>query len=297
VTTRARGRLAAVGFIGPPYALYVLFLLVPLLLTVVISFTDWQGFTWSSITFTGLANYRDLAHDPVFGRALLHNLWFVVGSVLVKTCVALTLALVLHRRLPAGGFFQGVFLIPAVLSLVVVGLVFQFILDPNNGLINPLLKAIGLGHFAGAWFGDQHRALPLLVLLDVWVAFGLYLFIYLATLTGLSKEMSEAARVDGASAWQETRYITLPMLRDTTRMVVLLAAIDSLKVFATVYVATGGGPDHASEVLSTWAFFQAFTNNRVGYGNAILVVLLLVTFALAFFYVRSLRADRDGGAA
>jgi raffinose/stachyose/melibiose transport system permease protein len=283
------------GFIAPAYFFYLVFLVVPLVLTIVLSFTDWDGFSYSSIHFNGLDNYRQLVHDQVFREALLHNLWFLFGSVVVKTTLALGLALGLYRRFALSGLFQSVFLVPAVLSLIVVGLVFEFLLDPNNGMINPLLHHIGLGQFAGAWFGDPHRALPILVALDVWVAFGIYMFIFLASLASLPDDISEAARVDGASGWQETIHVTIPMLADTIRMVLLLAAIESLKVFATVYATTGGGPNHASEVLSTWAFFQAFTNNQVGYGNAILVVLLVVTFVLSFFYSRRLRADRSGG--
>jgi raffinose/stachyose/melibiose transport system permease protein len=288
--SRWRGRAWASGFIVPAYVFYVVFLVAPLILTIVLSFTNWDGFSFGQIHFNGVHNYRDLAHDHVFRQALVHNLWFLLGSVVVKTVLALGLALALYRRFALSTFFQGVFLVPAVLSLIVVGLVFQFILDPNNGLINPLLHDVGLGHFAGAWFGDPHRALPILVLLDVWVAFGIYMFIFLSSLASLPGDVSEAARVDGCNGWQETIHVTVPMLADTIRMVLLLAAIESLKVFATVYVTTGGGPNHASEVLSTWAFFQAFNNNRVGYGNAILVVLLAVTFVLSYFYARRIRA-------
>jgi len=294
---RARRSLRgwASGFIVPAYGFYLIFLIVPLILTMVLSFTNWDGFSWSQIHFNGVENYRDLLKDQVFHQALVHNVWFVVGSVLIKTVLALVLALLLYRAFAGSRFFQGVYLVPAVLSLVVVGLVFEFLLDPNNGLINPLLHHIGLGHFAGVWFGNPHRALPILVLLDVWVAFGIYMFIFLSSLASLPKDVSEAAKVDGASAVQEAIHVTIPQLRDTIRLVLLLAAIDSLKVFATVFVTTGGGPNHSTEVLSTWAYFQAFTNNRVGYGNAILVVLLLVTFVLSFFYARRLRPSRRGG--
>jgi raffinose/stachyose/melibiose transport system permease protein len=285
----------ASGFIAPAYGFYLLFLIVPLVFTIVLSFTSWDGFDFGSISFNGVANYRELVHDQVFREALVHNVWFLLGSMVIKTLLALALALALYRKFAGSGFFQAVFLVPSVLSLIVVGLVFEFILDPNNGLINPLLRSVGLGGLAGVWFGDPHRALPILVLLDVWVAFGIYMFIFLSSLANLPADVSEAARIDGANGWQETVHVTVPMLASTVKMVLLLSAIDSLKVFATVYVTTDGGPNHASEVLSTWAFFQAFTNNRVGYGNAILVVLLLVTFVLSFFYARHLRAERSGG--
>jgi len=124
--------------------------------------------------------------------------------------------------------------------------------------------------------------LPILILIDMWHGFGLYMFLFIARLAAISEELHEAAFVDGANGFQDILHITLPLLRGTAAMVLLLAAIDSLKVFATIYVMTNGGPNHRSEVLSTWAYFQAFTANKVGYGNAILVVLLVITFILAY---------------
>ncbi|MFD4957810.1 carbohydrate ABC transporter permease [Microbacterium sp. NPDC058389] len=289
-STRSPGR--ALAAIAPGYFFFVAFLLIPLGLTVLLSFTDWNGYSYDNIHFNGVDNYIRLAGDTVFLQALVHNIWFLIGSVVLRTLLALGLALALRRAFPLSGFFQGVFLIPTTLSLVVVGLVLKFLLDPNNGLINPLLKAVGLGAFAGAWLADPNRALPILILLDVWIGFGIYLFIFLSSMSTLPGDVFEAAKVDGAKKWQETWFVTLPMISDTIKLVVLLAAIDSLKVFATIYVTTGGGPNHATEVLSTWAFFQAFSGNQVGYGSAILVVLLLITLVLTFFYVRQGRGDR-----
>jgi raffinose/stachyose/melibiose transport system permease protein len=177
--------------------------------------------------------------------------------------------------------------VPSTLSLVVVGVLLKSLLDPNSGLANPLLKAVGLGGLTNSWLGNPSLALPILITLDVWVGFGLFLFVFLAGMSSLPDEVSEAARVDGAKPWQETVFVTIPLLAPTIRLVILLAAIESLKVFATVYVATGGGPNHATEVLSTWAFFQAFTGNQVGYGSTIMTVLLVGTLVLAFFYVRA----------
>lgn len=286
----------ALAYIAPGYFFFVGFLLIPLALTVVLSFTDWNGYSYDQIRFNGIDNYARLANDSVFLQALVHNVAFLLGSVVLKTLLALGLALVLYRAFPLNNLFRGIFLVPTTLSLVVVGIVLKFILDPNNGLINPLLRSIGLGALAGPWLADPSRALPIMILLDVWVGFGLYLFIFLSSMSSLPADVFEAAKVDGVSAWQETRYVMLPMLRDSIRLVLLLAAIDSLKVFATIYVATGGGPNHATEVLSTWAFFQAFSGNQVGYGSAILVVLLVITLVLAFFYVRENRAERTGAA-
>jgi len=282
---RSRGRAAL--FILPGMFFYIGFLIIPLVGTVALSFTSWDGFSYTDIPFNGVRNYAGLAQDPVFWQSLWHNAVFVVSSVVLKSVLALMLALAIRRAFPGSGAFRGIFVIPSTLSLVVLGILVKFFLDPNNGLINPLLRAVGLGHFAGAWLGDPHRALPSMILLDVWIGFGLPLFVFLSSMASLPADVYEAARVDGAAPWQETLFITIPMLGPAIRLVLLLTAIDSLKVFATVYVATGGGPDHATEVLSTWAYFQAFTANKVGYSSAILTVLLVLTLILAIFYVRA----------
>jgi raffinose/stachyose/melibiose transport system permease protein len=288
-----RSPLAAAGFILPGYVFYAGFLLIPLVLTLLFSFTSWDGISYSNIHFNGGANYVALVQDPVFLESLLHNALFLVVTVILTVIVALALALALRRAFPLGGIFRGIFIIPTTLSLVVLGVLLKSFLDPNQGLINPMLKSIGLGSLAGAWLGDQSRVLPILMLLDVWVGFGLYLFVFLAGMSSLPAEVFEAARVDGAKPWQETFFVTIPLLTPTIRLVVLLAAIQSLKVFATVYVATGGGPNHASEVLATYAFFQAFTGQQVGYGSAIMSVLLIATLVLAYFYVRANRKSES----
>lgn len=281
----SRGRAAA--FLLPGLFFYVGFLIIPLVATVVLSFTSWDGFSYTDIHFNGTDNYVGLTQDPVFWQALWHNAAFLASSVLLKAAFALALALCLRRAFPGSVLFQGIFVVPSTLSLVVLGILVKFFLDPNNGLVNPLLQAVGLGHFAGAWLGDPHRALPVMILLDVWIGFGLPLFVFLSSMASLPDDVFEAAKVDGAAPWQEVLYVLLPMLAPAVRLVILLAAIESLKVFATVYVATGGGPDHATEVLSTWAYFQAFTGNRVGYGSAVMTVLLIFTLILAIFYVRA----------
>jgi raffinose/stachyose/melibiose transport system permease protein len=282
-----RSKLGAAGFILPAYFFYAGFLLIPLVLTILLSFTSWNGIGYDTIQPNGVDNYLQLANDPVFLQALLHNGIFLATTVILKVVLAFALALTLRRAFPGGGFFRAVFVIPSILSLIVVSLLLKFLVDPNNGLINPLLKAIGLGAFAGSWLSDPGRALGLLIGLDVWLGFGLFLFVFLAGMSALPGEVSEAARVDGAKPWQETWFVTIPLLAPTFRLVILLGAIESLKVFATVYVATSGGPNHGTEVLASWAFFQAFTGNQVGYGSAIMSVLLVATLILAIFYVRA----------
>ncbi|HET7094432.1 MAG TPA: sugar ABC transporter permease, partial [Thermomicrobiales bacterium] len=145
--------LLAIPFLAPALAFYAIFLLVPLLGAVALSVTSWSGFNFADIKFVGADNFRALGHDDVFWLSLRHNLIFLVASVVLKTSVALFLAIALDQHLPFSNFFRGVYLMPTVISLVVVGVVFTLVLSPSLGMINPFLKAIGLGQFAGGWLG------------------------------------------------------------------------------------------------------------------------------------------------
>ncbi len=285
IPSRTRSWILAAPFLAPAFIFYTMFLIIPLLGTLALGLTQWSGFNFADIEYVGLSNFRDMGDDPIFWTSLKHNLIFLVGAISLKTGLALFLALVLDQRLPLTNLFRGIYLMPTVISLVVVGVVFRLALSPSLGLINPFFEAIGLGRFTGDWLGNPGRVLPILILIDAWRGFGLYMFLFIAKLVSISQELHEAAFVDGADLLQDIWHITLPLLKGTAAVVLLLAAIDSLKLFAIVYVMTNGGPSHKSEVLSTWAYFQAFTANKVGYGSAILIVLLIITFVLAFIQV------------
>ena len=288
-----RRRLELMAFLGPALGFYLAFMMVPLLGTFLLSFTDWPGFSLEQIDWVGLDNFRELAGDDVFWSALRHNIMLLVGAIVLNTGLALVLALALDQHLRGSSFFRGVFLMPTVISLVVVALVFGLGLSPSLGFINPAFEALGLGRFAGEWLGDPDRVLPMILLLDTWSSFGLYMFLLIARLIAIPKDLKEAAAIDGAGELRTIWYVILPLLRSTITMVMLLIAINSLKMFELVYVMTSGGPNHASEVIATWGYFQGFTATRVGYGSATLVVLLVLTFILATIYVRKFRMQDD----
>ena len=190
--------LSAIPFLAPALIFYAIFLLVPLLGTLFLSVTDWSGFNIADIEFVGLDNFRALGSDEVFWESLRHNLTFLFGSVFLKTTVALFLALALDQHLPFSNFFRGVYLMPTVISLVVVGIVFSLVLSPSLGLINPFLTAIGLERFAGTWLGNPQMALPIVVAIDVWHGFGLYMFLFISRLMAIPQDLHDAAFVDGA---------------------------------------------------------------------------------------------------
>ena len=288
-----REGLLVAPFLAPALVFYVIFLLVPLLGTIALSFTEWSGFNVRDIEWVGTANFQEMRDDPIFWKSLQHNLVFLFGSVILKTVVALLLALALDQNLPFSNFFRGVYLMPTVISLVVVGIVFTLVLSPSLGLVTPLLENLGLGEYNRAWLGDPDTVLPLIIVIDAWHGFGLYMFLFISRLIAIPQDLHDAAFVDGANGLQDILHITLPLMKSMVAMVVLLAAIESLKMFALVFILTKGGPNHASEVLSTWAYFQAFTANKVGYGSAILVVLLVITFAMAYVQVTRFQFKED----
>lgn len=280
-------------FLGPNLIFYTIFLIFPLIGTFVLSLTDWNGFNISSLRITGLQNYQTLLRDADFWVALGHNAVFLLANIIISTGIALGLAILFEERLPFSKFFRAIFLVPTVLSFVVIGIVFKLGFSPTLGFVNPFLRAVGLGQLAGEWLGDANRVLPVLIGIDIWHMFGLYMFLFIARLITIPEELHEAAWVDGAGWFQQLRYVTLPLIRSTIVMVIMLAAINSLKLFALVQVMTNGGPGHASEVLSTYAYFQAFTGNKVGYGSAIQVVLLVVTFVIALVQSRLTSEEVD----
>lgn len=267
-------------FIFPALIFYAVFLALPIVGVVIISLLEWSGISMHDIQFVGLDNYRAMAGDPVFWQALLHNIVFIGAGASAMVVLGLFLAVLLEQGLRGSNVFRGIFFIPTILSLVVVGIVFVLLLSPELGLVNPLLRSAGLQQFQRAWLGDPHTALPTVIAVDVWKNFGLAMFLFVAGLKGIPQEYYEAASIDGASAWWRFWDITLPALRPVTAVVVTLTSINTLKLFDLVYVMTAGGPNRASEVLTTWMYTQGFMFNNMGYGSALAVVLLFITFVI-----------------
>jgi raffinose/stachyose/melibiose transport system permease protein len=286
VGTRRQGkhwtvRLTPYAFIAPALIFYVVFLAMPLVGTVLISLLNWSGLSWNDMEWAGVNNYVKLTRDPVFWQALKNNLFFMVTGTGATVTLGLFLAVLLERGLPGFNLFRGLFFMPTVMSMVVVAVVFMLILSPELGLINPLLRTLGLGRFQRAWLGDPQTALITVTAVDVWKNFGLSMFLFVAGLKSIDSEVYEAASIDGANAWQSFWRITMPSLWPVTTVVIVLVSIGTLKLFDLIYVMTHGGPNHASEVLTSWMYSQGFMYNNMGYGSAIAVVLLAVSFMLA----------------
>ncbi|GAB2909723.1 carbohydrate ABC transporter permease [Streptomyces mayteni] len=286
-----RRRLSAWAYAAPALLVYTGFLVYPSLQSVLLSLTSWDGIT-PDREYVGLDNYRHLADDPVIGTAVRNNLLWTLVTILLPMLLGLALALTLNSRLVLGrSFLRTIFYAPAVLPLVSVATIWGWLYNPTDGAINEALSAVGLDSLTRAWLGDDSTALWATMVPAVWVRTGFPLLLYLAALQTIPKELYESATMDGATAWQRFRHVTLPALRPTNHIVLALSLIESFKVFDLIYALTYGGPGRSTQVLGTWMYFNVFQYYQSGYGAAIAVVITLVAVFVGIPYVLSQTKD------
>lgn len=262
-------------FLGPAALLYVPFVLRPLVETFLLSLHQWNGVApdW---TFVGLDNFSRALADPIFWKALVNNILWVIASFALPMMFGLILAVMISNVRAGQRLYSGIFFMPVVLNLIVVGLVWGLIYNPLIGPLNRFLKFVGLGAFAKGWLGDAMTATPAIIFAGNWTFFGFCTVIFLQGLRTMNHEQLEAATLDGANAFRKFVHIIVPSLSDQVRLIAVLSVIGSFKVFDIVYVMTKGGPNHASEVIATYMYWQSFMNGSLGYGAALAVLLTLV---------------------
>ncbi len=280
-----RERLTAALFLAPDVIGLAVFVVLPILAALAISFTNWNAL--GSPAWVGAANYQRLLADPVFWSSLRVTALYTVIYVPLVFVVSLGLAVLANQRLPGIGVFRTIFFVPVVLSLVVTGLMWRFIFDEQVGLLNYGLSLVHLP--PRAWLGDVNLALPAIITVSVWINMGYYMTIFLAGLQDIPREFYEAARMDGAGGWHAFTRITLPLLRPTSLFVLVVTLIGSFQVFDQIWVMTKGGPADATQVTVIYIYKQAFQYLSLGYASAIAFALFLVIFVVSlaqFWLVR-----------
>ena len=281
--------LTAVLFLFPALAVIGVFVVYPIIAAGRISLTSWNGFA-PVMEFIGLDNYIRLAQDGEFWNSLLVTGVYAVGVCLLSVVTGLAIALLLDAPIRARGFYRGVYFLPAVTSSVAAAIVWKYMLDPA-GYVNTVLAQFGI---AGPdWLQDRWLALGALTLLTVWKNIGFNAILYLTALQALPAGIYEAAQLDGASAWQRLRRLTVPLLAPMTFFVVIQALITSFQSFDLVYVLTGGGPRGGTEVLGLFMYRETFRLGDFGYGTAIAFVTLFLVLGVSLVQYRVSGAGRS----
>ena len=282
---RLRDALTAYAFLTPSLVLLGLFVFLPLAWAFVLSLQQTNGF--GSGAFVGLDNYRRLLTDPLFWRAALNTALFTLVVVPVSMAAGLGLAVLMNSVLPARGLFRSVIVLPIAISGVATALIGVLVFDQNNGIANKLLGSVGLGSVP--WQSSGPAAFTSVVLVTLWWRIGFNMIIYLAGLQGVSPELYEAARIDGANGWQQFRNITWPLVGPSTFFLLIMNVIYSFQVFDIVFVLTEGGPGNSTSVLVTYAYANGFQTRDQGYAAAIGMFLLVVTLVFTAVQWRASR--------
>ena len=282
MVNRQKRRLI-VPFLAPALLLYGIFALYPALKTFQVSLTSWHGVT-RELPFVGLDNFRALADDQIFRDTIGHTVQFMVLGGVILFPMALFLAYATSEPLVGARTFRFIILAPVALSVATAALLWKFVLNPNFGLLNGVLGAVGLGSLERPWLGDTATAMPAVVLATLWHGIGTWMIFFAAAITRVPPELKEAARIDGASSLRIFRHIVFPLIWDVSRILLILWIIGALQAFAFIYAMTGGGPLNATNVFGTYLYQVAFSEARYGYAAAIAVVMfaliLLLTLAV-----------------
>ncbi len=273
-------------YLLPGLIIYLAFTFYPILETVRTSFYEWNGFS-AQRTWVGFENYQVVFSDPQFTGAFLHNLVFILFYCVLPVLVGLLLASVLSRRaLPGMTFFRTILFLPQVISMVVVGVIWRWIFNPQFGPLNILLNTLGLSGLTRAWLGDFTLALPAVGSIGTWVQYGFCMILFLAGMQHISEEYYEASSLDGANAFKQFVHITIPGLRAEIGVALVTTIIAALRVFDLVYVTTRGGPGNATLVVGFLIYRSAFQQNRIGYASAIATVLMLIILVISLLIRR-----------
>ena len=289
--------LAAYAFILPGFALYGLIMLYPTVQTLLLSLRNWQIAPGADSPWVGLDNYVRAFSDPIFLNSLVNAAIYTAVTVPAQIAIGLYLAALLDSKLPGRVVFRVLFYLPVVTSWVVVSLLFRYIFSSTGGVANWLGVDV-LHVFSGdvSWFQGRWTALFAICALGIWKGVGWSMVIFLAALTAVPQELHEAAAIDGAGALQRFRYISIPTIKATMVVVVILLVIGGFNVFISVLLMSGGGPDNQTQVPLTYMYNEAFKYLNFGYGSAIsftLTLVVLVISAIQFWWTR--RSTRGEG--
>lgn len=279
-------------FVFPALVLLAVFVYGPALENVVYSLHSWSSMS-PNWRFVGFQNYVQLFTNPIFWTSLLNNIIYAVVSVVFQVFVALMLAAVLQAGVFGPllrSFFRTTLFLPSILPVTVVGLLWQLIYQPAIGLIDQVLFSTGLESLSHVWLGEEQTALLSVVMVSQWQWTGYMMALFMVAIQAIPRDLYEALELEGASKFQQFRYLTVPGVRESILILTVITIFGALKVFDIVWVMTAGGPNHASEVLGTHMYRSAFRDDIVGYASAVATVIFVITLCIG---IVQLKLQRD----
>lgn len=270
-------------FLLPNLIGFVALTLIPVLISLGISFTNWDGF--NKPEFVGLQNYMALFKDETFKISLLNNIYYTVGTIPFSMGIGLILALLMNSKIKFIGFFRVVYFLPYITAPIAVSVVWLAIYHPTLGPLNNFLMFMGIEN-PPIWTASVVWAMPAIIIMSIWKSCGYYMVLFLAGLQNISKSYYEAADIDGASRWKKFTVITVPLLSPTTFFAAVMGIISSFMVFDQIYILTSGGPGRATNVLVYHIYKESFQNYNFGYASAIAYFLFIVVLAVTLIQFR-----------
>lgn len=281
-------------YLGPTVLIIVIFLYLPIILNFINSLYSWGAINTEKV-FVGLENYTRLFEDEVFYTALKNNFLFAIFSVIFQIGVSFLIASVLESKLirKHQTFFRTIYFIPSLLMVTVTGILFKMLFNPTLGLVNPLLDLLGINSANVDLLGNSDTAIYAVIAMSQWQYIGYTVILFIVAMQNIPEDLYEAAEIDGANAVQRLLRITLPQMKDTIMINMIIVVSGSIRVFDEVYVMTSGGPGTSTETLATYLYRTGFNNDEMGYASAIGAVIFLITFILGIFQLKGYSLDED----
>ena len=273
-------------FVLPAMLLFLVFFIVPNVASFVLGFTDWTIFNFNDMHFNGLDNFKRLFNEPNFWLCVKNTFFFAIVTVIGKNVLGFVMALIVSKKSKYNNLLRAVVFLPITISSLVVAIIFLSIYNPTHGLLNSFLGSVGLGALAQDWLFDMRFSMKSICAMEIWQQAGFCMCIFLAGLQSVPEEYYEAARIDGASVFQQRIHITIPLMLQSITVSLMLSIISGIKVFEQVYGTTNGGPADSTQVLSTY-LYKSFGNGYLGYSAAVglftTILIVLLTFGVTIF--------------
>lgn len=264
--------LAGWLFILPAFIGTIIFIVIPVICSFGLSFAKWD--LLNPIEFVGFANYLELLSDKLFFKILVNTFVFALSTSILGVIIPLVLAAILNRKIRGSEFYKTAYFLPFITPMIVIGIIWEWIFDPNIGLLNQFL------HLHINWLYDTNFAMPALIMVSVWKLIGYNMVIFLSALSGVSQSLFEAAQIDGADAFQTFKNVTIPLLSPTIFFVVIITAISSFQIFDLIYLMTQGGPLDSTNVIVYAIYKNAFEYFNIGKASAMAYVLFVIILIL-----------------